>query len=337
MRKIVLLFFGLLISSSHVLKAEDANNPYVHCIILDKTMSMTGHGGTNIWADVQSYCYEWIDGIPQSSTVLFYTFDKDLHGPQKFVITSDADKQKVKDAVRNIKVDGQQTWISSNLNKVIQQVKDNYPKSDFNKRIYLITDGIEEQPEADLASVLQKYGSWRGDFDYLYYVDLRDLAPAETKKIIDDTEGAGRGTGFAKFLTISPVIKKINCRLGQTNSFEQHFLLSNDALLSNMSFDLKVDSIKRVSGEKVEPNVTITPSSNINSQKLKKMEEGKYKVSFSVNFINDSSCECDIYVGLAGHDQGNKIINFEPAGFVIQARNKPTPKVRTKNEGVGWH
>ena len=336
MKKLLFLFLTLTVCPIHVLNAEDANNPYVHCIVLDKTMSMTGHGGTNIWAEVQNYCYEWIDGIPESSTVLFYTFDKDLHGPQKFVINSDDDKQKIKDVVKNIKVDGTRTFISSNLDKVVQQIKNDYPKSEYNKRIYLLTDGKEEDPAANLAKVLQNYGSWRGDFDYLYYVDLRDMAPDETKEVIENTDGAELGTGFAKFLTISPVLKKINCRLGQTNSFEQHFLVSNDALLSDMSFDLKVDSIKKVGGENVEPNVTITPSSNINSQKMKKMEDGKYKVSFSVNFINDSSCECDIYVGLAGRNQGNKIINFEPAGFVIQARNKPAPKVKVKNAG-GWH
>ena len=335
MKKVLLVLFGLTICSFHLLKAQDANNPYVHCIVLDKTMSMTGHGGTNIWADVQKYCNEWIDGIPQSSTVLFFTFDQKLHGPQKFIIDSDGDRDKIKDAVKTINVDGQHTWISSSLDEAIKYVHNNYPKSKYNSRLYLITDGKEEQQGADLAKVLHNYGSWRGDFDYLYYVDLRNLAPESTKQVIANTEGADFGTGFAKFMTISPMVKKVNCVLGGSKSFEQHFLVSNEDLFSSMSFDVKVDSIKKIGGGNIVPNVTLTPSRNITKQTAKKMEDGKYKVAFKVDFINESSCECDIYVGLAGRNQSDKIINFEPGGFVIQVRNKTIPKVKV-NKG-GWH
>lgn len=333
MKKVLFIFLGLVVCSIQVLKAQDANNPYVHCIVLDKTMSMTGHGGTDIWADVQRYCYEWIDGIPQSSTVLFFTFDQKLYGPQKFVIESDNDKIKIRDAVKNVKVDGQHTWISSSLDDAIKHVHNNYPKTQYNSRLYLITDGKEEQVGADLAKVLRNYGSWRGDFDYLYYVDLRNLAPESTKQAIANTEGADLGTGFAKFMTISPMLHKVNCILGGAKSFEQHFLVSNENLFSSMSFDVKIDSIKKIGEGNVVPNVTLTPSRNITKQMAEKMEEGKYKVKFTVNFINDSSCECDIYVGLAGRNQSNKVINFEPAGFVIQVRNKPVPKVIVKNGG----
>lgn len=335
MNKVLYLLLGFIFCSFQSLKAEDANNPYVHCIVLDKTMSMTGHGGTNIWSDVQNYCYEWIDGIPQSSTVLLFTFDQKLYGPQKFCIESDNDRQKIKDAVKNVKVDGQRTWISSSLGEAIKHIHNNYPKSNYNKRLYLITDGKEEQPEANFAKVLQNYGSWKGDFDYLYYVDLRNLAPQSTIDAIANTEGADLGTGFAKFMTISPMIKKVNCVLGGSKSFEQHFLVSNEALFSIMSFDAKIDSIKKIGGETVEPNVTLSPSINISNKVAKKMEEGKYKVTFTVNFINESACECDIYVGLAGRNQSNNIINFEPGGFVIQVRNKPTPTVKVLHGG--WH
>lgn len=335
MKKFLFLLLSLFVSFIQHVNAQDANNPYVHCIVLDKTMSMTGHGGTDIWADVQNYCYEWINGIPQSSTVLLFTFDKKLYGPQTFTVESDNDKEKIKDAVRNVKVDGQRTWISSSLDEAIKHVHNNYPKSKYNSRIYLITDGKEEQQEADLAKVLRNYGSWRGDFDYLYYVDLRNLAPDATKQAIANTDGADLGTGFAKFVTISPVIKKVNCVLGGSQSFEQHFLISNENLFSNMSFDVKVDSIMKVDKNSVVPNVTLTPSRNITRASTKKLEDGKYGISFSVKFINESACECDIFVSLAGRSQGDKVINFEPGGFIIQARNKPTPKVKVLKGG--WH
>lgn len=317
------------------MNAQDANNPYVHCIVLDKTMSMTGHGGTDIWADVQNYCYEWINGIPLSSTVLFFTFDQKLYGPQKFVVESENDKAKIKDAVKTIKVDGQRTWISSSLDEAIKYLHTNYPKSQYNSRIYLITDGKEEQQEADFAKVLRNYEGWRGDFDYLYYVDLRDLAPDPTRQAIDSTDGAGLGTGFTKFMTISPMIKEVNCVLGGSKTFEQHFLVSNETLFSGMSFDVKVDSVKKRGEESVEPNVILTPSRNITRASTQKMEEGKYKMSFSVDFCNESACECDIYVSLAGRNQGDKVINFEPGGFIIKVTNKRSSIVITPKGG--WH
>lgn len=319
--------------------AQDANNPYVHCLVLDKTMSMTGHGGTDIWADVQNYCYEWIDGVPQSSIVLFFTFDRDLYGPQKFEINSDADKAKIKNAVRNVKVDGRHTWISSNLDKTIEYLNKNYPSSQYNRRIYLITDGKEEQLEANFSNVLRHYDSKRGDFDYLYYVDLRDMAPEDVKKDLENTPGSGYGSGFPKFLTISPVVKTVNLLLGGSKSFEQHFIISNDERFSQMSFDIKIDSIRKVGESNVVPNVTLTPSRNISQRNMTKLEDGKYKATFTVDFINESMSECDIYVGLVGRNQGSNVITFEPAGFVIKARNKPAPPkptVKTKN-GLGWH
>lgn len=335
MKKLLIFFLGFMACFVQVMKAQVANNPYVYSLVLDKTMSMTGHGGTDIWADVQNYCYEWIDEVQESSTILLFTFDSNVYGPQKFTINSSSDKEKVKDAVRNIHVDGRHTWISYSLDKAIKYVYDNYPNSKYNRRLYLITDGKEEQPQADLASVLRNYGSWRGDFDYLYYVDLRELAPESTKHEIENTDGACIGTGFAKFLTIVPMFKVVNCVLGGSKVFEQHFLVDNDALFSEMSFDINIDSIKKVGNENEVINAAIAPSRNIRKQTFEKMEDGKYKIKFSIDFCNGPIRECDIHVSLFGHNKNDKILIFEPSGFVIQARNKPAPKVRVKGGG-GW-
>ena len=51
---ITLLFFFIIGART---SAQDFNNPRVHCLILDKTMSMTGHGGKDIWDDVKVYYY----------------------------------------------------------------------------------------------------------------------------------------------------------------------------------------------------------------------------------------------------------------------------------------
>lgn len=333
MKKLTIILLVLAVFAIQQLNAQKANNPYVHCVVLDKTLSMTGHGGSDIWAEVQNYCYEWIDGIQQPAMVLLFTFDKDLYGPQKFAIETEVDKGKFKDAVKNIVVDGRFTYISSNIGKAIDHVYANYPKSTNNHRIYLITDGIEEETGSDLAGVLNRYCGKRGDYDYLYYVDLRDMAPQSTKDLISDTEGADIGKGFVKFLTISPVLQTVNYVLGASNSFDQQFVVMDEDLFSGMSFDAKIDSVVKIGVEGVEPNVNLNPSMNINGNKMERIEEGKYKISFTLDFINNSKCECDVYVGLVGRNQGDKILNFEPTNFRIQVRNQAKPSVKIKK---GW-
>lgn len=336
MKKLLLFVFMMAVCFSQALVAQNS----VHCMVLDKTLSMTGHGGTDIWNDVQNYCFEWADGVAVPSTVILYTFDKSLYGPQVFEIKSDSDKTKVKEALRNVKVDGRFTYISSNLRKAVEYVYQNYPSNDINKRIYLITDGIEEEPGSDFAGVLKDYGSWRGDYDYLYYVDLRGLAPESLQQMIDTTDNVFIGEGTVQFVTVKPLVSTVNFVLGESKSFEQHFVVNNAALFAGMSFDVKIDSIVKLDEENTnQPNITITPSMGISDSKLVKVEEGKYKANFTMDFINNSECECDVYVGLDGRNQAEKNLDFEPKGFCIKVRNKAkgtlVPKT-DENGNKGW-
>lgn len=324
MKKVIILLVAMLVGASfQLVKAQDANNPYVHCVILDKTMSMTGHGGTNIWADVQNYCYEWVEGVSQPSTVLFFTFDKNLYGPQIFEIKSDSDKEKFKDAVRNIKVDGKFTYISSNLGKAIDHVYQNYPKASYNNRFYLITDGIEEELGSDFAGVMKKYSGKRGDYDYLFYVDLRDLATEEIRYLVDETDGSIIGPGFPKLLTVSPMFSNVRFKIGQSKFIEQKFIVSNEEMISGISFSVKVDSVVMKDAQEDIVNVDLTPSLNIGESDLKRIEAGKYKVDFTPSFDGEElpQCECDIYVSLSGRSQEDKIIVFEPNVFCIKVKN----------------
>lgn len=331
MKKVILLFLLMVACASQFLVAQKS----VHCLVLDKTLSMTGHGGTDIWADVQSYCCEWTDGVSVPSTVLLYTFDKNLVGPQVFEINSDNDKAKVKEALKNVKVDGRFTYIASNLGKAVQYVYDNYPSKDVNKRIYLVTDGIEEEQGSDFMGVLKKYEGWRGDYDYLYYVDLRGLAPKEVVDALDSIKGGEIGKGFVQFVSAKPLFASVNCVLGESQSIEQQFIVSNEALFEEMSFDVRIDSVLKLDPENSnQPNPVITPSRDIKGGDMEKIEDAKYKTNFILSFINDSECECDVYVSLTERDNGEKKLAIEPKGFCIKARNKVLvkPVVRVKKK-----
>lgn len=332
---ITLLFFFIIGART---SAQDFNNPRVHCLILDKTMSMTGHGGKDIWDDVKVYCHQWIDGVELSSTVLFYTFDKELHGPQVFNVNSDADRASIKDAVNNVRIDGQRTYIAKSLSSAINNIFDQYPSTNYNRRIFFITDGKEEQRSADFEGVIQKYRLERGPGDFLYYVDLNNLAPETYKEIIKNTEGADIGSGFAKFLTVNPTLDVVNYLIGGPKFFEQIYLVDNEGLFSSMKFDLKIDSIKKVGTGNVVPNININPSQNISKANADRLEDRKYKIQHIIDFINQSTCECDIYVSLIGRNEGDNHINFSPSRFVIQARNQPPrPRPVVKVLNGGWH
>lgn len=325
MKKLVSL---LLAITAYFYISAQTEKPYVHCIVLDKTMSMIGKGGTDIWNDVQNYCYDWVDGVPQTSTIVFFTYDRDLYGPQVFVINSDNDKKNVKEAIKNVVVDGKFTYIASNLGKAVNYVYNNFP--DNNKRIYLITDGIEEEQGSDFAGVLHNYGSWRGDYDYLYYVDLNNKATDEIKREIDNTDGAVINPGFVEHMTMSPVMSRVNYILG-TSSFEQDFVVTGGKFIPGMTYNVKVDSVINCSGDGKVINVRINPYEDIQVDSIN---------YFNLFFLNNSENECNVYVSLHGIPNENTELTFAPDNFCIHVRNKTKGRIILKedeNGKKGWN
>lgn len=326
---VIVVFAAIGLFLPRIASAQEADSPFVHCLVLDKTLSMTGHGGTNIWDDVQKYCREWVDGIPVGSKLLFFTYDKELYGPQEFSIDSDADKEKVRKVIKEVNVDGRYTWIASNLAKVVDMVYDKYPEN--NKMIYLITDGKEEEPGSNFAGTMSKYSTKRGDYDHLYYVDLRGFADEKTTTIIENTDGADIGDGFVKFVTVRPELDSLNYIIGKTKQIVQQFVVANGDVSNDLSFDIKVDSVESKETGKT-PNVSVNPSMNVSFDKLKKIEEGKYQFSFSLDFLNNSECECVVNVLLQGKTKDDKNLVFNPAGFAIKV-SKQVRVVNVKNGG----
>ncbi len=323
------LVFVALSFSAYIQSAFCQDNQRVHCVLLDKTMSMIGSGGgKNIWADVQNYCYTWIDGIKVPSTIVFFTYAQNLNDPQVFEIRSVEDKNKVKDAVRNVNIDGRHTWIASNLGKAWEYLNKSYPNCD--KKVYLITDGIEEEMNSSLEAVVEKYEATRGDYDYLYYVDLNGLAPAEVKEVFENSETAGYVDGFPNFYDASPVFKQIGYILGKTKTLEQHFSVESKDY-SNLSFRVRVDSVA-VSGESgIIPNVSIMPEF-VSFKDLTRSGD-VYKYDFNIVFHNNSECPCDIFIKLEGAAGLDGDLKFMPSGFSVNVRNK---KMSVSLPKGGW-
>ena len=331
MKKASFFFLLTLLCFAQVLKAQEESKPFVHCIVLDKTYSMIGKDGTtqgttNIWADVQDYCCGLVDGFLPPSTVLLYTFDSKLYGPDVFVIEREADKTAVKNKVRSVKVDGHNTYSASNLEKVIEYVYENYP--DNNKRIYLLTDGIEEQKECTIEEVIKAYSDRVERYDHLFYVDLRDQLSQSNKpcaeqyrKGFGDNPYSGIYKGYPSIVDMSPLFTIIPHEIEEIERQENKFTVTqvlevrNGVMKSGFSFEASIldESVK-------DANLLISPSKLfIDSTEV---VSGRYRINFVIEKVdNIGLSDCTIPVQLKGCD-GEKTLIIEPSSFVIELRKK---------------
>ncbi|MBE6250689.1 MAG: hypothetical protein E7111_03445 [Bacteroidales bacterium] len=316
------IVLGLSVAPPSFGQNSDEQSQYVHCILLDNTLSMIGRGGgQDIWADVQNYCYSWVDGIKAPCKVVFFTYAKDLSEPQTIDICSDADRVKVKDAIKNVVIDGRHTWIASNLQKAWNYLCQNY-RNDV-KKIYLITDGKEEEMNSSMDAVVKDYCAQRGDYDHLYYVDLNGSADPE----IFDGPGTSYGKGFCEFFSVTPAFRNINYTLGETIEVEQLFD-ANGKDVSPFFFEARIESVS-----KKETNVTIKPA-KVSFNNLEKTGDA-YKCKFTLDFHNNSAAECDIIVRLVGSSDGENELKIEPSTFCVSVRNRPCGIVIV--DGDGWN
>lgn len=330
MKHLFLVLLSAVLGCSIVQTTFGQDKHHVHCLLLDKTLSMTGSGGgENIWPDVQEYCYTWADGIKAPCTIVFFTYARSLNGPQIFEIKSESDKVKIKNAVKNVKIDGRHTWIASNLSKTWDYLCEKYPESV--KRIYLITDGKEEEMNSSIRTVVEKYAATRGDYDYLYYVDLNDFASQETKEIFEQTEGADHGKGFHKFYTVTPSYSEIDYVIGKSKVLRQRFIVEGDDI-STCSFAAKIKSASSVGKNSKNPNVSIKQPTTVHFKDLAK-DGDTYIYDFNIEFDNDTKHPCDIIIKLEGHASDNADLIFSPAEFKIEVRDKVKERVILKNNG----
>lgn len=347
MKKFLLLFFVLALSFSQTLKAQDANNPYVYCIVLDKTLSMVGidgtkQGTTNIWEDVQNYCCGMIDGFAPSSIVLFYTFDKELFGPDVFEIRGEAEKTAIKEKVLSVKVDGKYTWIAPNLDKVIKDVYQRY-HPDYNIMIYLLTDGIEEKQPCDIQNVISDYEGYKGDYRHLYYVDLRGLlrnsktpTANEYKKAFEEGEHADIVVGYPKIVNMSSLFKTISYEIKDSgenqNKFTitQYFQVTRGELTDDFSFEVSIpdEAVK-------DANFDIHPSKlSVRNMTPVQNEKGRYSVDFEIEQVNNVTLlDCQIPIQMKGCT-GENTLTIDPSSFIVRFNKQPKTDTVHKTDTV---
>lgn len=346
MKKVFLLLLAIMAVTYFGAKAQNAEKPFVHCLVLDKTASMEGkiakgifRPEENIWNSVKNYCYDWVDNISvsQPTIVLLFTYDEDLSAPQTFIINSTDDKAVIKESIRVIEASGQHTHIATSFEKTMKYLRDNYEQN--KKRIYLITDGRDEEAPGRFASVIHNYDSWRGDFDYLYFVDINDQATPDVRKAIEESPNAEIGKGLTEFVTLSPDFKTISHEIKQNRLDERSFNVTQLFSVTNGKMNDALSIKANIPDNSVEnTNLSIRiAKANINNN-------GKYEVEFVVNVISNTNLQdCIIPVNITGSQakvDGNDLqLNVEPSSFNIKVTKEhiePVVIEHQKIETSGW-
>jgi hypothetical protein len=282
-RRLILSFLIISVLSVTLSKvfAQKADN-FVTVIVLDKTASMVGRGGggaTDIWAEVIDFTISIVESVPKGTVLVIYEFDANVHGPTKFLINDNSDVEKAKQHIKSVVPNGQRTGIYNALDIVLKAMNSSYAEN--RKIIYLITDGIDDASTMTFKSILEYYSVTRAEYDRLFYVDLRDMANDENKRLIDDTENVDRTKGYVKPIIISPFFSELRYYIGFSDSkkYEQRFVVQGGDFPEDINMNMRIQSPAGL-------NLDIAPSLNIGSDKFLKIEDGKYSLIFDLQIVN---------------------------------------------------
>ena len=279
---ISMLFLGLILPGNSS-SAQVTDDTFIYSLIIDKTGSMMGRGdgmGDTIWFETQDYLMEFADMINLNTKVIIYTFHGTVDPPVSFYLQNESVKQEMKSFIRNIVPDGRNTAIYDALDKSLSDLEENYP--DNPKLIYMITDGEDNASELKFEDIITKFSAQRGEFDHLYYIDLRNRATREDQEKIEDDEHIHLLPGFNRLVEIRPWFNPIPVALETEEKTEiiQDFEIRGFDLPDDFMFDCRLEV-----SPALNINLDLLPSINIDGSRLEKVEEGRYRMRFEMELL----------------------------------------------------
>ncbi|MDR1369738.1 MAG: VWA domain-containing protein [Dysgonamonadaceae bacterium] len=222
MKKILIFTVLLCFVSVSSLVAQTKSQRRIY--LWDVTLSMKGKAKVdgkptaNIYDDVVEALCRYINGINNENTeILVLPFQEKILpaiGPRKATLDG---KEDIEKKIRNFNLPSHR-W--TNIFKPLSEVVDNYLQEDKNTVVYLLTDGIQDDPSANSAGreswkAVEKWNTDAGENNFLYYVYLTEVAKdpkidkaiedakknPETPNNLDRTDGNG---GDMSFLNLTP-------------------------------------------------------------------------------------------------------------------------------------
>lgn len=268
------------------LQAQD-DDTFIYSLILDKTGSMMGRGdglGDTIWFEVQNYLMGFIDMIDYNTMVIVYPFHGSVDPPSTFFINSTGAKQELRNYIRNITPNGQNTAIYKALDDALNDLNENYPNNP--KLIYLITDGHDNASPTSysFSDNLNRFSAIRGEFDHLYYIDLRRRAQPHDIEIANRDRHTHILPGFTRPIEIRAWHNPIPVGIEDGRAtFIQDFEIRGFELPDDFIFNcrLETDPANNI-------NIGLLPSLNISKSQLEQIEEGRYRMRFELELLAGS-------------------------------------------------
>lgn len=334
MKRIIQLFVVTSILSGGITinKSAHANDTdaFISVLIIDKTGSMMGRGdgyGDTIWFEVQEYLLDYVRGIQLNTKVVIYEFDRHLYGPTVFHVANESVKSDIENHITNIIPDGQSTAIYDALSQALIYLDENYKNN--RKLIYLITDGRDNASSISFPDMISEFSAKRGEYDHLYYIDLRDRASDDVKREATTNPNLTLTREFTKTLTLRPVFETIPVILDGETHFTQRFYLDGGVLPEGFRFH---SSFIIPDGQIL--NIDITPSRNISSQQFRRIEEGRVELSYTIELLAGNVDQLlEIPVELEAVNLPGYVFTFIPQSFILQLNEK---RARVTAPAGGW-
>lgn len=206
----ILLIACLLCLALQGLSTGAAQAPPVedYVILVDTTGSMVGHGDSigDIWDEVLGYILDTVETLPKNGRVAIIPFDTGPRLDRAYPAAegewvppaslTKAEREAIEEHLRQLPVDGQNTWIYESLEYAIDLLhhwQGQEPDRRHLQRIFLYTDGRDNGPHRELGveGIVELFRAAHTDMPYLYtvYRDLGDNLTAQEKQRIEEVEG----------------------------------------------------------------------------------------------------------------------------------------------------
>jgi hypothetical protein len=174
-------------------------------LLVDTTGSMKGRGELtrgDIWDEVLDYVLQLVDTFDVGTNIAVIPFDRGPRYDRTYPSTPDpprmssavlteSEREKVKEHLRSLPVDGLNTWIYESLQAATTQLEVWRAGDDrtHEQHIFLVTDGLDGGPHRDLGvdGIIDLFRAARTDNPYLYlmYWDAAGLmSPEDAEKLV---------------------------------------------------------------------------------------------------------------------------------------------------------
>ncbi|MCL2155757.1 MAG: VWA domain-containing protein [Leptospirales bacterium] len=172
----------------------NVNNDII--LVLDTSYSMVGKPGKDIFDQVKSSIYWFIDNrVKDGDRIYFMTFDQEIKAFPEVIVDTKNDRDIVKKFISVIEAKGQWTYTFKMLSnvfaladKLTQEAEESKSKSKRKVAIFIMSDGLDDPPpdnlrdKIKLEDVTEKYQG-RGDDWWIYISSFQDLQ--RSQKISD--------------------------------------------------------------------------------------------------------------------------------------------------------